>query len=393
MVSRKCNIYAGVACVLTFIIYAIDFLPQTVDINGGYTDTIVHISFAKSLFSGNAPRGCYTYPLFYALVACLGELFKNYSLAAIVVIGLSAAATCYLQIRILRYFLKETCNNWLITVYGFALSFIWPWNFIGYDVISLYLMSGSTAPVHNATYLFAKPFALVCFFLYYLLIDSLPGQIPCSKATARKQNRILVVFSILFLLSVLAKPNFYQVFAPAGALIAVICWLYYGNRVFLFCCKLAMAFVPATVWVLLNMNATITLRYSPLEGYRIYNSAPLSLAIVQSLVFVIFVAVSGLVFRKNDRMLFMGFTVWAFGALEFFLWVQNGEEASLNLAWGYICAQYLLFHIAVISFEKMKPLFKGNLYYFGWVLLFGHFAMGLYAFASYSYAYWSLLLA
>ncbi|MBP3509426.1 hypothetical protein [Oscillibacter sp.] len=323
----------------------------------------------------------------------MGELFKDYSLAATIVIGLSAATTCYLQIRILRYFLKDTCCNWKITVYGFALSFIWPWNFLGYDISTLYLLSGATAPVHNATYLFAKPFALICFFLYYLLIDSLPGQTPCPKATARNQNRMLVMFSILFLLSVLAKPNFYQIFAPAGALIAVICWLYYGNRVFLFCCKLAMAFVPATAWVLMNMDGTISLRYSPLEGYHIYNSTSILLAIAQSLLFVIFVAVSGYVFRKNGSMLLIGITVWIVGALEFFLWVQNGEEGSLNLMWGYLCAQYLLFCIAVICFEKMKPLFKGNLYYFGQFLFFGHFVMGVYAFASYSCTNWSLLLA
>ena len=50
------------------------------------------------------------------------------------------------------------------------------------------------------------------------------------------------------------------------------------------------------------------------------------------------------------------------------------------------------FFASIISFEKMKTLFKGNLYYFGYFLLAGHFIMGLYAVGFNSHAFRKLFL-
>ena len=372
------------------MIYFLTFFPQTI-LNG---DTSDHISFAKDLFSGTAPAGCYTYPLFYVCIVIFGKIFGSYSIGTAVLIGLFAAVTCFLQIKVLHYFLKDDCSSWKIALYGFALSFIWPLNFVGYDnPYSLYLFSGATAPVHNATYLASKPFALACFFLFYIMMESAAEEAPIhTRETAKKQNLRLLLFSVLFFLSVLAKPNFYQIFAPAGTLIAICCFLRYGRRIFLFCCKLAAAFVPATLWTIYTMTVTVGgIRFAPLEGFRIRNSDPLSLAVIQSILFVIFVIALLFIYRENWKLLLFASIVWVFSAAEFYLFIQSDHPNTLDLGWGYLCAQYLLFAAAAISFEKIRPRIGLALYRVGVVLFAAHFATGIYAFSTFAYSKWAQL--
>lgn len=206
------HIYAP--CLLTFLIYFLTFFPQTVD-SMGYTDTLVHIAAAKGMFSGTAPTIFMQYPVFFALAALFGKLFLNYSLGTSVLIGLMAALTCFLQIKFLSYFFFHNCSKLKIAVYGFALGFIWPLNLAGCgSPTELYLLSGATAPFHNATYLTSKPFALICFCLFYILLAPVTGEnLHQLCQNTKRENRILLFFAAFFFISVLAKPNFYQIFA------------------------------------------------------------------------------------------------------------------------------------------------------------------------------------
>lgn len=206
--------------------------------------------------------------------------------------GLWAVLTHIIQAYILKDLLNRNCKNVKIILYCMLLNFIWPFDLTGKivqgDVAGLYLLGGASAPMHNLSYLAAKPFAILCFYLYYKIFYS-----DISKLKYKSNWLYYVCFSILFLISVLQKPHFYQFFAPAGAIIAVTIWLHYGNRMFSTCVKMGLAFVPATVWIIYGMAQNMSLlTLEPLRAAQNHlGNFPLWLAIFQTLVFPIVVFV------------------------------------------------------------------------------------------------------
>lgn len=157
--------------------------------------------------------------------------------------------------------------------------------------------------------------------------------------------------------------------------------------------KLAASFLPAIFWVFYTISKSIAVfRFAPLYGYRIYNSLPLPLAVVQSILFVFFVIVLTLIWRGDWKLLAFASVIWVCAAAEFFLLIQTGEEVSLNMIWGYLCAQYLAFFAAVVSFEKICSKVKPLLYCVGQILFIGHLLTGLWAFSLSGYQFWVNLL-
>lgn len=301
---------------------------------------------------------------------------------------------CILQTYALRFFLRQRCSECKILIYGFLLNFIWPIDLTGTlihnSVTSLYLLGGASAPAHNLSYLAAKPFALLCFCLYCLILEN-----AIKEKTSK--GKLYFLFSILFLLSVLAKPHFYQCFAPAGAVIAVIVWLLNGKKVFRCCLKLAIAFLPATIWVINGMASNLSpmeiLPFKAAENYL--NNVPLWLALFQTMIFIFYIIFLSIIHKIKDFKLFVSVAVIVVALLEYLLLIEPLEMYSQNMLWGFECAVYLGFFAAIIVFESFSKRGKLNFlsYLLGWGLLILHSATGIYAFIMYMLPQWKLLSA
>ena len=95
-------------------------------------------------------------------------------------------------------------------------------------VSNLYLKVGAASPVHNFTSLTVKPFAIVCFYLLVKIFDCARKE---NYQLTKKDIGSFFILGISLFFSVMAKPNFYQCFAPAGFLSALI-YLYTTLQVF-----------------------------------------------------------------------------------------------------------------------------------------------------------------
>lgn len=379
------------ACLLVALVYMFCFYPQT-EVLQGYSDTRCHIDWSRNLINnGDFPQKASIYPIFFWSIGIIGKLIGNYDIATIIWTGVFSAITCLLQIMVLKKLTKNNVSTHSIILIGALLSFAWPID-ITLSLIrerawplSLYLMSGATAPAHNLTYLCSKPFALICAYLYINLFEKQ------DDSRTKDLTRDLFLLSAFLFISVLAKPNFYQCFVPAGALWAVGDFIKNKNKAaFLFCCKIALSFLPATSWVLYSMTKKLNpFAWSPLEGIKIFNANfPIGLTIFRAFAFVCVVLLICLFTKSCNKFILFPVLVLLFGLAEFLLLIEPAEKGSLNMMWGYNCGMYIAFVFACAVLFNLKNKIYKAAYYSSWVVFAWHAGIGLYAFITYQWGNW-----
>ena len=207
----------------------------------------------------------------------------------------------------------------------------------------------------------------------------------------------MVGFSILFLLSVLLKPSFYQFFAFAGTLYTVAFFLRKASvDRFKYCLKVAAAFLPATIWTLYNMHYNVgSFALSPFTCILINNetAAECVISIVSGIAFPLFVLIVSIIKKNHSKMLCLAWLCYMIALLEFLLFIEPAEIGSLNMSYGYICAMYILFIYSAVEFERMRQdkRISAPIGVMGGGLFMWHALVGLYAFGVYSSSYYSII--
>ncbi|WP_026662079.1 hypothetical protein [Butyrivibrio proteoclasticus] len=357
------------------------------DENYGITDTVSHLYFCNEFFANHQfNERIRIYPMFYFTIDVLYWLFRNWGIAVLLFAATWAFVTNILQIGLISY-LSDYKNPYYSVFTGSLLSFIWP---ISTKMLSLfttgimgcakvirelYKTSGATAPVHNLTFLCVKPFAIICIWLLIAIIRE------------RRRKALLVeviLLAVSIFLSVLAKPNFYQVFAPSTVLILFV-WLFILRNIdFWRCLWIGIAFVPATGWVIAHMGVGgVALGVLPLDGVNIYNTDNTSVITIlfRGIVYAILVSVSLLLTKKkiNDSIQ-IGWSFYIVGTIEWLLLIEPADRYAHNMIWAYDIAMYILFTIIIAEANVLKTFFHGLLYYFLNVILLLHAASGIIVF-------------
>lgn len=381
------------------LVYFFNFFHQA-RYGGIECDTWYHLRYVRSLIEADdLPKSQQGYPMFFYLVALGVKILGNYSISAFLFILVWSFATNLIQIMILKSFLKDFSERYVIMA-GSALSFLWPisykaveafftddilyyyWN----NMLHVYLRSGATAPYQNLTYLCSKPFALLA--LYYF--------IKIFEVEKKELLKSLILFGTMLFLSVLAKPNFYQCFAPAGVIVTIFFFFKNGKSVFLKCLKVAIAYLPATFWVLYSMTMKVQpVGISPFEGINYFDDGlSIPIVLIRAIVFALFTLVCAIYYKYCDRLTLVAILTYVFGTLEWLMLIFPLEKGALDMLWGYDVAMYILFFATIVIAARLYELKKNKcIYVIGNIILSAHAIVGILVFILTWITHWQSYLS
>lgn len=253
--------------------------------------------------------------------------------------------------------------------------------FVGAIYISVYNPApyygqGSPNIWHNPTYIAIKPIALISCYLLYIMLR-------------RRQAKtgMCVAYAVLTVVGLALKPSFFQVQAPAVFLFLIIDFAL--NRDWRFDVRIALAFVPAVVCMLLQFwqmfysstggGAGISLQ--PFFTYEL--TAPnVVISILLLLAFPLYTTIvlrRDLITRRSPYLVF--FIMLVIGFLEFSLFAENGFRATHgNFGWGYFLAVALYWTFMLPLFVKrafVEKVFSQGVVIAGVGLVATHFLSGV----------------
>lgn len=196
--------------------------------NSYSSDNVAYISEIQGMSSG----GEISYPVMF----WIAELFcffmtPNNALAVTLTClnGLTFCVLIYWLDRLLNRGEEKCPDGWvsLLTFSLLLVSMLFPFHYIGRyrsleeGFLIRYLGTFSPNPFHNATYLAARPFAVVTFFLAVEILQTYEQK----DAWLRKET---VLFSAMLLLTTLTKPSFTLILA--GTCGVIMLWRLFRSR-------------------------------------------------------------------------------------------------------------------------------------------------------------------
>lgn len=329
------------------------------------SDVKTQIGYMETWYStGSLPDMCQAYPLFYYIVRFLYSVMHDWVAVMMCFCLVCVWLSNFLQIVLIRMFCGPKGGMYSILA-GSALSLVWPvssrYSFLAgtnYGEMLLegvLLTSGSANPTHSLTYLLVKPFALIvlCSFICILSADRY-----------RRVLALTLVFAAALFFSVLAKPCFYQAFAPAGVVVTVLYFLRERNRnSFMRALTIALGYLPATIWVLYAMRYKLEpYEVSLFEAIRIYGDGTfIPIVLTRSILYCMVVCGCIIVFiRRLDYMALSGSLIYVFGAAEFLVFIETQERERLSMAWGLYASIYAFFVTSIISLYRMRAMARDD---------------------------------
>lgn len=380
-------ILLGMASIVTFIL----FYHQTTGSEALYhSDMKAYILEMQGLDSGyNFP-----YPVFFKLSALI-DVFVSPELAvAIATLLLNSGAMVIMKLALNRYALSGlekafSKRKWvagvvisLVSVSLFFISMLYPPQGIYLPGIQYKYLGVFTAnPFHNATYMAARPFAILAFLWFVKLLDSYE-----SGKTALCDY---ILFSVFLLISTMTKPSFTIVLVGAAGLIML--WRLFRSRFrnFVPTIQLGLTFIPTFIDLLYQYSGVFVPDAGEVGGigftfggiWGLYCSN-IPLAICLAVGFPLAVLVLNFRELKTNTLFRFSWQVYLMSfAMAFFIYEKGFRWADFNFSWGYMYGIFFAFVGAVIVLlrrtgEKRKWWWLA----LQWLPFLWHVACGLYYF-------------
>ena len=371
-------------CILTEFL----FYRQALHFDGGYyTDISPYIYHMQGFDTGYD----FPYPVLFAVGRFFWRFFspeKAMAVALTVLNGLSAVfLKHYVDVVVKRMRDWNWCASMISTALTFSMLFV---SMLFFDLSEAsigwrYRGVFSPNPFHNATYLAARPFSIVCFFMMTELLQIYEEGIPKKK---------YLTFSLFLLLSTMAKPSFSLGFVIVSALILFCCacrrrfanirrtLIFAGSAVPAMCFLL---YQYGNVFVGQNGNGEESgIGFGWLTAWSTQECSIIA-AILRGLAFPIAVAVLHWkdIRRKDGLCLSLEYLAVNMGML-LCLYEKGFRMAHVNFAWGYMYAMFFAFvtgGLVVLedTYKKKKRLAVLGI---EWGLYFWHLICGIVYFAS-----------
>ncbi len=326
-----------------------------------YSDVKVHIMYMQQWYdTGSLPDMCQAYPLYYWILRIIYHFIRDWNTVMMIVCIVLVFSINMLQIIFIRLLCGEGADRYAVAT-GTALSMVWPvstyyYSFLGGPEVDgmlierILLTSGSPNPIQSLTYMTMKPFALIALYAFISLMKS---------DDDRHIIRYAVIYAVGLFLSVVAKPCFYQAFAPAGVIYTIVYFLMRRTRaVFRKCLIMAAAYVPATLWVLYAMRFKLApYVLSPLEGISINgDGTPVPVVLLRAVIYCVYAIVCVIIFgwkhrdvNSGCRLILLGILTYIFGTAEFLLLIETQNKEHLSMGWGYYTVLYVLYTLCITS--------------------------------------------
>lgn len=370
--------------------------PET----GYHSDMKAYILEMQGLDSGYS----FPYPVFFKLAAFI-HLFTGPELAvALATTLLNSAAMVLMKLALNCLALKPLKDSvpkhsYLagvlispVSVSLFFISMLYPPTGIYLPGIKFkYLGVFAANPYHNATYMAARPFAILAFFWYAKLLTKYEEGYGGKWKDSEKgvDMRDYVLFSLFLLLATMTKPSFTIVLVGAAGLIMVYRMIRTRFRNFLPTIQLGLCFLPTFADLLYQFKGVFVpdggeeggMGFCFGEIWSLYcDNIPLAICLAVGFPLLVLV----LNFKELFTNTLYRFSWQIYGmsfAMAFLLYEKGFRKPDFNFSWGYMYGIFFAFVGAVIlllrnTAAKKKPLLLG----LQWLAFVAHVVCGLYYF-------------
>ncbi len=299
------------------------------------------------------------YPLMHTTLKLLGYVihtlsFGSLSLALSIDIASVALATFFnlLTIILVRFILNKLFappNKKTLYLYDFiSVSSVFIMGICGYLTnFKFYLPQGGPNVWHNPTFIFVRPFGLLTFYLFILAFEAIKS--------GKDYKKKLVWFSVILVISCVAKPNYAFVLLPAMGILTLI---ELSNN-FIFKLKtigipLLLSVLPAGV-VLILQFVYVTGTFASGNVYTIIKfgsqfdmSFWLSIRSTLSLLIIPIIVFSFVGYKhvKNNSVYALTLLTVIVGWLQYYFLYQTGESFG-DYFWGYGLSSHLAIFVSI----------------------------------------------
>lgn len=377
---------------------------------GYHSDMKAYILEMQGLESGYR----YTYPVFFKIAAFI-HLFTAPELAvALATMLLNSLAIVFVKLALNRMVLPE-CGNcggilkreWLtgillslLSVSLFFISMLYPPPGIYLPGIRFKYLGVFTAnPFHNATYMAARPFAILSFLWYVKLLPVYEKGVRTRKNQDGPALVDYVLFSVFLLVATMTKPSFTIVIVGAAGLIMLYRLCRRGFQNFVPSIQLGICFIPTFLNLLYQYSGIfvptageeggIGFCLGEVWGYYCDN---IPLAIGLAVGFPLLVLVLNFKELKKNTLYRFSWQIYLVSlAMAFFLYEKGFRKPDFNFSWGYMYGVFFC-HFAALAVlltatireERKQPLYR---LFLGaqWLAYLWHVVCGL----AYFNVFWS----
>lgn len=381
-------ILLAAASAVTFIL----FYRQTTAASGVYqSDMKAYILEMQGLDSGYS----FPYPVFFRISAFLNLFMGPETAVALATMMLNSLGMVIVKLILDHLLLSDLQaafprQKWmagaflgLAAVSLFFISMLFPPTGIYLPGIKYTYLGVFTAnPFHNATYMAARPFAVLAFFWYVRLLDT-------YEKGWKGQKRDYVLFSLFLLLATMTKPSFTIVLVGAAGLIMAWRLIRDRFRSFVPAVQLGLCFVPTFIDLLYQYRGV----FVPTEGeeggvgftlggvWRLYcDNIPLAICLAVGFPLLVLALnyrqlKKSTLFRFSWQVYIMSFI------MAFFLYEKGFRDQDFNFSWGYMYGIFFCFAGALIvlikaTASKKRPVLLAA----QWAAYLWHLVCGLYYF-------------
>jgi len=308
----------------------------------------------------------FPYPILFKFAAFL-HLFTSPEMAvALATMLLNALSMIILKLA-LQHILREKMEaalpncKWLVGIIIsilslslFFISMVYPPQGVNLPGIQHnYLGVFTPNPFHNATYLAARPFAILSFFWYAKLLPAYEQgyggkwKNPASGVSLRDY----ILFSIFLLLSTMTKPSFTLVFCGAAGILMVYRTVRSGFRNLQPTIQLGCCFIPTFIDLLYQYAGVFVSRSGEERGIGFglatawkYYCDNIPLAVGMAACFPILVLLLNYKELKKDMIYRFSWQIFGMSLLMLLIMYEKGSRIfHLNFSWGYMYGIFFVF--------------------------------------------------
>ncbi len=259
-------------------------------------------------------------------------------------------------------------------------------------IIRDYLGVFSPNPFHNATYMAARPFAVLAFFQYAKLLDcyeqGYSGKWKGGEQGVDLQSYLLFAGSLL--LATMAKPSFTIVLLGAAGLIMLYRLFRSKFQNFMPTLWLGLCFVPTFLDLLYQYSGVFVPKEGEVGGIgftfgevwsRYCENIPLAVGLAVGFPLLVLI-LNFKELKKNSFFRFSWQVYWMGFAMAFFLLEKGFRQWDFNFCWGYMYGIFFAFLGALVvllraTARREKPI----LLTLQWLAFGWHLICGIYYFA------------
>lgn len=259
----------------------------------------------------------------------------------------------------------------LLAVSLFFISMLFPPKGIYLPGIRFTYVGVFTAnPYHNATYVAARPFAILAFMWYARLLPIYEKGVKKKAENTAGETPVIsdyLLFSVFLLLATLTKPSFTLVLVGAAGLIMLFRLFRSKFRNFVPSVQLGLCFVPTFIALLYQYSGVFVAEEGAEGGIGFtfgevwgYYCDIIPLAVGLAIGFPLLVLVLNFRELKQNTFYRLSWQLYLMSfAMAFFLYEKGFRKPDFNFSWGYMYGIFFC-HLAALT-VLLKATFQTDL--------------------------------